>query len=403
MIKKILNGEFERGAIILFICLNVFNLLNLIFNFFCGRVLGPIEYGVLATLMSFVSLYGIPSEVIQSIISKYTTKFKNEKSKLRYVFNMFLKNSLIFAIGIFILLMIISIPLSKQLGINYWLMVLTHLLIFVSFLSPIPRGIIQGKKRFAKLGIPNLVEGAIKLLGAIALIYLGLKVFGAIFAVLFSAIISMCMYFYFCKKEIDTREEKVKLSEVRFGPYFVLMWTLMIFLSLDIILAKYFLPAEIAGQYAAISTIGKIIYIGTNSITRVLFPIASEKYENKENTKGVLLKAAGFTIAIGLAGILVYFIFSKLIVNILYGSEYLIAANYIFYSGLAFLILSLTNINFTYYLSTNKAKNYLIVILGIIIEIGLFSVMHSNLEVFVSALVLSNIAMFILSFFLFRK
>jgi len=403
MIKRLLQSEFGRGAIILFICMNVFNLLNLVFNFFSGRMLGPEQYGILATLMSFISLYGIPSEVIQNIVSKYTTKFSKEESKIKYVFSIFLKNSFILAIVLFVILAIISIPLSEKLGINYWLMVMTHLLIFTTFLSPIPRGILQGKKKFAKIGIPPLIEGITKLFIAVILIYFGLEVFGAMQAVLFSAVISMGIYFYFCKDIIRLRKEKTSLDSIKFGPYFVLMWTLMIFISLDIILAKYFLPSEIAGKYAAISLIGKIIYMGTNSITRVMFPIVSEKFENKQNTKEIFLKSINLTLIFGLIGIIFYITIPKIIILVLYGSQYLDASKYIIYSGIAFLILSLTNINFMYCLSTNKLKSYWVVILGIFIQILLFSLMHDSLGLFLGALVISNIAMFILSFLLFRK
>ena len=383
----------------------LFLIKNLIFNFFTGRILGPEQYGILATLMSFLSLYGIPSEIIQNVTSRYTTRFneKKENGKIKYMTKFFLKNSLIWATVAFILLALISIPLSEKLGINYWLMIFTHLLIFVNFISPIPKGILQGKKRFAKLGITSLIEGVFKLALAIVLIYLGFAVFGAMQAVLFAALISIVFSFYFCREVIKSKPEKTELKEIKFGPYFIFMWTLMIFLSLDIILAKYFLSPNLAGKYAAISLIGKIIYLGTNSITRVMFPIASERHERKQDTKEILFKSIKLTLILGLAGIFIYAMIPNLIISILYGVAYMEISKYIVYSGIAFLILALTNINFMYALSTNKTKNSWIVICGIIIQIVLFSLMHSSLEYFLGALLISNIVMFILSFLLIRK
>ena len=175
MIKKIWKNEFGKGAIILFLSMNLFNLFNLIFNFFAGRMLGPEKYGVLATLMAFISIYSIPSEVIQNLMSKYTTKLK-EDLFIKYFFNKIFKKSFLLAFILFLILTIFAFPLSKWLGINFWLLVLANIFIFITFLSPIPRGVLQGKKDFLHLGIQNIFEGILKLGLAIIFIYLGFEV-----------------------------------------------------------------------------------------------------------------------------------------------------------------------------------------------------------------------------------
>ena len=75
MFKKSLSSGLGKGAIILFITLNIFNFLNYLFHFVMGRMLGPEDYGVLAVLMSIMLIYNIPTEAIQNLISRYTSKF----------------------------------------------------------------------------------------------------------------------------------------------------------------------------------------------------------------------------------------------------------------------------------------------------------------------------------------
>src|SRR3989338_1959753 len=84
-LKKKFSNELGRGAFILFITINIFNLLNFLFHFSMGRLLGPAAYGILAVLMSLVYIYNIPSEAIQNIISRYTSKFniKKEHGKIK--------------------------------------------------------------------------------------------------------------------------------------------------------------------------------------------------------------------------------------------------------------------------------------------------------------------------------
>ncbi len=58
------------GSIILLISINIFNALNFLFHFFMARMLTISDYGILAALMSIVYVLTIPSEAIQTIISK---------------------------------------------------------------------------------------------------------------------------------------------------------------------------------------------------------------------------------------------------------------------------------------------------------------------------------------------
>jgi len=84
MIKKIMSNELVRGSFILLVTIGIYNLLNFIFHFSMGRLLGPAGYGVLAVLMSIIYIYGVPSEAIQNLVSKYTSRlnFKKENRKI---------------------------------------------------------------------------------------------------------------------------------------------------------------------------------------------------------------------------------------------------------------------------------------------------------------------------------
>ena len=87
MIKDLLKSEFGKGTIILFFTMNVYNFLNFLFHFAMGRMLGPSDYGVLAVLMSIVYIYGVPTEAIQNIISKYTSNlnYKKKDGKIKFL------------------------------------------------------------------------------------------------------------------------------------------------------------------------------------------------------------------------------------------------------------------------------------------------------------------------------
>jgi O-antigen/teichoic acid export membrane protein len=405
MIKKFFKSEFFVGSFIPLILLNLFNFLNLIFNFSMGRMLSSADYGIISTLMSFIYLYSIPSEIIQSLAAKYTSKFNQakENGKIKWLIKkLFLKGS-VFATLIFLILLGISIFLSRLFNVKIELIILTNLLIFPAFYGPIFRGVLQGKKEFEKFGISFFIEGVIKLALAIILVYIGFNVFGAMLAVVLSSFFGVILSIYFCKKIIKTREEKFSLSEVKKSPYFVVMIILMIFMSLDVIFAKIFFTPDLTGKYAVISLLGKVFVMGTQGISRALFPISSEKKGNNQSSTDLFNKAILVTLLCCLIGLLVYYLFPEIIIKMLYGEKYLEFSKYLFYSGVAFSFLALTNVVLIYRLAIDQTKNIWWLFLFVALQVILFILLNKTMEFFIAGLVASNIAMFIGSLILTKK
>ena len=86
-IRKLSGEEIFRGGIVLLIMVNIFNFLNYLFHFSMARLLTPADYGVLAVLMSLVYIFTIQGEGIQTIVSRYTTRFniKKQYGKIKYL------------------------------------------------------------------------------------------------------------------------------------------------------------------------------------------------------------------------------------------------------------------------------------------------------------------------------
>ena len=59
--NKIRSDELLKGSFILFIMINIFNLLNQVFHLIMARLLGPADYGTLTVLFSLIYIFAIPS------------------------------------------------------------------------------------------------------------------------------------------------------------------------------------------------------------------------------------------------------------------------------------------------------------------------------------------------------
>ena len=396
---KIHKSEFMKGSLILLVSINIFNILNYFFHFISARFLGPINYGVLATIMSILYIFGIPSESIQMITSRYSTKFniKGDKGRIKNLMSKSIKKFLILGIFSALLFIIFSPLIGRFLFIEEKILMLAGVVLIGLFLVPITRGILQGTKKFKSLGLNYILDGSIKLVLTIFLILIGWKVYGAIVAIILS--LSFAFLFSFLSlKEIlkeKKKEEEIKGIYSYSFPVLVSIASIMILLSIDIILAKRFFSAEIAGQYAVISMLSKIIFFATWPISKAMFPLTSEKHDKKEDSKNLLKKSFQIVLFIALLILLIYFLIPKSIIRILYGIQYLKMAPLLVYPSIALAILSLTNIIVFHNLSSDKKNINYVILFFVILQIILLSLFHSTLMEFARMLILNNALLFI--------
>jgi O-antigen/teichoic acid export membrane protein len=372
-----------------------------------GRVLGPADYGVLITLMAVINIYSIPVEAIQNIISRYTSKFnlKKENGKIKFLMFKSLRSGLKIAMPIFLISMIIAFPLSNFLNINILLIFIANLFIFHSFLGPINKGILQGRKKFGLLGGSLIIEAGLKLFFAVSFVIFGYKIFGAMIGILFGVLAGFIFSFYFNRSILEKKEEKASFNNAYPNgiPYFIVMVVVLLALNLDIILAKRFFSPEMAGKYGVISMLGKMIFFGTIAISKSMFPLTSEKQDDNKNPFELFKKATFIILGISVVAIGIFALIPELIIRILYGPQYIDMASFLIYPAIALSFLSLSNLNLMYGLSTKGIKNQYYLFVFLIIGILLLSLFHNTILEYMLAFMVSNIIMFIGSFFFLKK
>jgi O-antigen/teichoic acid export membrane protein len=233
----------------------------------------------------------------------------------------------------------------------------------------------------------------------------GFEVFGAMMGVVFGVIAGLVYSFYFNKDILQVKDEKVKFDNIYSlsVPYFIAMLVIFLTVGLDILLAKKFFSPELAGQYAVLSMMGKMIFFGTFAVGKAMFPLTSETHDNNQDSSKLFKRSIFMILGLSIAGILVYLLVPELVVSIFYGPQYLEIADYLVYSGIAMGLLSLSNLNFVYGLSTNRLKKSYLLFIFIIIEIVILSLFHSTIQEYILAFMVSNAIMFIGSLFFIRK
>ncbi|MAG07425.1 hypothetical protein CMI46_01255 [Candidatus Pacearchaeota archaeon] len=401
-LKKLSHGILG-GSFILLVTINIFFILNYFFHFAMARMLSIENYGILVTLYSLIYILAIFTESIQLVISKYTTEEK-DKGKVKNLLKKSSKKAFRISFYIFIIFLLIGIILSKLLMIDYPLIALTGLIIFSSFLLPITRGILQGKKKFTTLGVNMISEAVVKLLSAILLVIVGMMVYGAIVATLLGTYVSLLFSMNNLRDILNSKEKNVKTPGI-YGysaPVFLIIIAILLFYSLDVIMAKIFFSPEVAGYYAVASMISKVIFFGTQPISRAMFPLTTDS-KNKNNAAKIL--KTSFLILGGLIviALLVVYLVPDLLIRIFAGRHIPEISKILIYPAIAVSFVSLSNLTALYKLSQNKTRGASFLLGFILLEVILLSIFSSSLLSFSIAFLVSSIFLFLGTIVFLRK
>lgn len=397
---KIGKGEIFRGSLILFVMMNIFNFLNYLFHFSMARLLGPVDYGVLAVLMSIAYVFNVPVEAIQTIVSRYTTKLnvKGEYGKIKYLLVRSIRKIFVFSSLIFIIYIPIAFFVSYFTNINAGLVIFTGFLIFGVFLLPVIWGVLQGRKKFKSLGGSMITESFLKLVISISLVLFGFKVYGAMAGVILGVTLALLLSFSLIKEVRKAEIKKIKIEGIySYGfPVVTVMFIVILMASLDIIFVKAFFDSDIAGKYAVASMLGKMIFFGTVAISKAMFPLTSEEHDKGNKPREVFKKAFLIVFFLCFVAVIAYWLIPKLIIWILFGKQYLEISNILIFIALAFSFLSLTNLSLIYALSVYKKKISFFLVF-VLLEVLVFSLFHSNLLEFCIGFMTINFIMFLAS------
>src|SRR3989338_10855484 len=178
---KIFNFQFSifnfikhplfSGSMILVIGSNSVSFLNYLYHFVMGRMLGPSSYGELVVLISVIGLLGISPGSLSMVIIEYISSAKNQ-DEIAILTNWLKDRSFKVALGLFILIVIISLFIISFLHINQlWYMLLVAATYFFSIPSLVNKSVLQGLLKFKEMMFAVLAENLAKLVLAVLLVY----------------------------------------------------------------------------------------------------------------------------------------------------------------------------------------------------------------------------------------
>lgn len=408
-IQTIIRHPLFSGSAIMIVGSNAVSFLNYLYHLGIGRMLGPSGYGELAALISFIGLLGVIPASLNLAIIKYISSTETDEERnnlIKWLKSKILAGSFIF----FLLVLLLSPFLASFLKIPK----LSYLiLIAISFLftiqSGLNRAILQGLLRFKDTVASILAENGIKLFLSILLVYLGFQVGGAMFALVISTLLGWYITNYYLK---TNSSEAIKLSSSRIKS--MLLFTIPVAIqsiattslySSDVILVKHFFSSYDAGIYASLSTLGKIIFFGSGPIGAVMFPLVSQRSTRGQSYKRIFLYSFLTTAFIAIGILLIYWLFPRVAIGLLYGSAYLGASNLLVWFGIFITLFTFSSLLINYGLSLGKTSIVIMPLIAAVLQISLIWFFHQTLfsVIIVSIVILALLLISLLIHFTYAK
>lgn len=384
---EIIKHPLVYGSSIVVIGGLVANFFHFLFNLFMSRNLSVADYGTLASIVSLIGFPGLILAALNPLVVSFAGESfaKNELGQIRAFYIKLIK----FLSGIGLLLTLLFVLFSGNISSffhigNMLVMYFAAFIIFLSFLGVVNLALLQAKLAFGFQVFLSLLGAVIKLLLGVLFVYLGFAVNGAVFALAVSGLFLYVASFFpvkflFNKKLIS--EYTVTTKELfSYGiPSALTLFGLTSFISSDVLLVKHFFPSEMAGIYAGMSLMGKVIFYIIAPIIGVMFPIIVRKHSKSENFNSTFLFSLFLVSVPSFFLTLIYFIFPKIaILFFLKKTEYQVIAPMLGFFGIFISLYCLLFITANFYLSIKKTNVYIPILIGAILQVILISIYHEN-------------------------
>lgn len=393
-----MKGKFFFSSLVVIFGTNIINLFNYIYHFVMGRMLGPSSYGELAALISLVGLLLIiPSSFGLALTRMVATESKNSiKHTLNKIIKMVLIFCLMFSVVFFSLAPIIAQYLKVT---NIWSVVIAGSFFTFSMLGFIYKSILQGLLKFSLFVSATIGETGVKLFLGVLLVYLGYGSFGALGAISLGAILGLVMAKFFVG-DFFKGGQKEKISNKYISDLFLFSVPITVYtisqtslFSADLILVKHFFQDFDAGLYAALSSLGKIIFFGAGPVVMVMFPMVSQKFSNKEKYHKIFFLSLIFTLSVCSMMLALFYFFPEHIIKFSVGSPYLKVSNILFLFGVFMSLVSLANLLINFQLALKRTKVVILPALAAISQIVFINYFHSSLYQVILVSIISTICL----------
>ena len=360
---KYLNNQILHGGVILFFLLNLGNLFSYISIVLISRNLIPLDLAEYSYVNSIILYFATPTVILTLFTAKRVINLKFHIMRT-YVFYVNILISFIYST----ITLTILYFFSKEIGVNSEYIYLIFFSVLSNLINGICLGYYQGMEEFKSYAFFGMLTMFIKLIFLIILIYfekinpLNIIIFSLVSIILDNTLMFLNLNKKHLIKIIDLMNlfKKVKLFILYLGIFskdiiYLLFGYFLVNLlfGFDIFIAKFYLNESDFIKYIPISILSKIPFFLSNTISPMLYPLISKKFNKNKNIQTVIITVS--SIFISLVVLIFFYFFGNLIIDFTFNNQFDDLYHLLLLLSFSFSLLSVINLIFNYFA---PSRNY---------------------------------------------
>lgn len=309
-----------NGSIVMLLSTTLVSLLNFAYNVVMARMLGPSRFGHVTAMVTLLMLASAVTLAFQLVCAKFVARNERPGAKaavyrsLRYkawILSVALGGALFAArnpVAGYLHLPDGDIPAVLAIGIAVYVPL------------GVRRGAMQGLCSFGRLSVSFVIEAITRFLAGVILVGVGYGVLGAVGAI--SAAVVAAYFFPPLGPELRAKSEPGIPASFGEGIQAIVFFVGQVIINnIDIILVKHFFTPELAGLYAAVALVGRLVYFASWQVVSAMFPVsaaAKPKDEDPHLVSWSLLAVLGISVLF----VLILSLFPHLVIQTILGVSF---------------------------------------------------------------------------------
>jgi O-antigen/teichoic acid export membrane protein len=319
--RKSLQALVLGGSIVMLMNTTVVSAINFVYNVVMARMLGPSRFGHVTALVTLLMLCSAVTLAFQMVCAKFVARNPTVGAKAG-VYRSLLGKAWMIGLGLGGGLFAAQKPMAAFLNLPDPRM-LGVLALGIAAYVPlgVRRGAMQGLCSFRRLSVSFVTEALVRLAAASLLVVLGYAEFGVVGAICLSVLASY--WVSGLGPELRVRSENGHPASFGEGIQAIVFFVgQVIICNTDVLVVKHFFAPEVAGLYAAVALVGRLLYFCSWSVVSVMFPVSAAAVHAKNEDPKVVVLPLLVVLGLSVGFILTLSLFPHFVIHTIFGREF---------------------------------------------------------------------------------
>lgn len=356
-------ADIGKQSWLLFIALSFTNASNYVFHVVISRLLGPADYGALTAVLAILIVLSVPLGAVQTTVAKRFARESKSRDGSGQAIGSYLRVAAKAGAAVSLLVAAAAPLLHSLLRLDSYVpLFVVSIFVFPSILNAVLRGALQGTLQFKRLAAVSSVPVFVRLAVGIGVVSAGGGVGGAVAASVVAEFLGLLLGLGLVgRRRFETSRSLKSLGLFKeIAPTAAGLAAIWLLIDLDLVLARHFLNAREAGEYAAAGTLARAALFIPGAISMIALPHFAKQRGRGADAYRWLLAATALVVALGGLACLFLTAARGTAISLTFGDRFGSAADLLPVLSLAMVGLGLVNLLLFFHVAAGSRAFYLL-------------------------------------------